>query len=135
MTPPWRGPRSRQTPPEGLARVREAADIRIEFLKTRKPVIIELERGFHARRKEDSFDAMPTLLVVEGFRFFFFSWEGTEPPHVHVEKGDGYAKLWLSPVLLVYARGLTRAEIRRIRELTHEHAKDFLKRWNEHIRR
>ena len=36
---------------------------------------------------------MPRLLVVEGFRFFFFSGKGTEPPHVHVEKGDGYAKL------------------------------------------
>jgi hypothetical protein len=31
--------------------------------------------------------AVPTLLVVEGFRFFFFSREGTEPRHVHVEKG------------------------------------------------
>jgi len=27
---------------------------------------------------------MPTLLRVEGFRFFFFSNEGQEPPHVHV---------------------------------------------------
>ena len=78
---------------------------------------------------------MPRLLVVEGFRFFFFSGEGTEPPHVHVEKGDGYAKLWLSPVELVYARGLTRAETRRIRELTYEHAEDFLERWNEYFRR
>jgi hypothetical protein len=36
---------------------------------------------------------MPTLLRVEGFRFFFFSNEGQEPPHVHVSKGDGLAKL------------------------------------------
>jgi hypothetical protein len=39
---------------------------------------------------------MPTLLRVEGFRFFFFSNEGQEPPHVHVSKGDGVAKLWLT---------------------------------------
>jgi Domain of unknown function (DUF4160) len=32
---------------------------------------------------------MPTLLRIEGFRFFFYSSEGQEPPHVHVEKGDG----------------------------------------------
>lgn len=76
---------------------------------------------------------MPTLLDVEGFRFFFFSREGTEPPHVHVEKGDGRAKLWLSPVELVYARGLTRAETRRIRELTSEHAEDFLEKWRRHF--
>jgi hypothetical protein len=32
---------------------------------------------------------MPTLLRVEGFRFFFYSGERQEPPHDHVEKGDG----------------------------------------------
>jgi hypothetical protein len=41
---------------------------------------------------------MPTLLNIEGFRFYFFSNEGTEPAHVHVEKGDGTAKFWLNPV-------------------------------------
>jgi hypothetical protein len=34
---------------------------------------------------------MPTVLVVDGFRFFFFSNEGFEPPHIHVEKGDSHA--------------------------------------------
>ena len=29
---------------------------------------------------------MPRLLYVDGFRFFFFSREGHEPPHVHVER-------------------------------------------------
>jgi uncharacterized protein DUF4160 len=46
---------------------------------------------------------MPTLLRIEGFRFFFYSSERQEPPHVHVEKGDGEAKLWLQPVELVYS--------------------------------
>ena len=44
--------------------------------------------------------SVPTLLLVDGYRFFFFSNEGTEPPHVHVERGDGYAKFWLEPVEL-----------------------------------
>lgn len=29
---------------------------------------------------------MPTILRLLGFRFFFYSNEGTEPAHVHVEK-------------------------------------------------
>jgi uncharacterized protein DUF4160 len=29
---------------------------------------------------------MPTILRWKGFRFFFFSNEGDEPPHVHAEK-------------------------------------------------
>lgn len=41
---------------------------------------------------------MPTVLTVEGFRFFFYSNENDEPPHVHVEKAEGTAKIWLSPV-------------------------------------
>lgn len=78
---------------------------------------------------------MPTLLLAEGFRFHFFSLEGSEPPHVHVRKGGGKAKFWLSPVELVHSRGLTKAELRRARELTEEHAQDFLERWQEYFHR
>src|SRR2546422_4436360 len=49
--------------------------------------------------------------------FCFSSSEGQEPPHVHVSKGDGTAKLWLVPVELAYTQGLTPAELRRGREL------------------
>ncbi len=52
---------------------------------------------------------MPTLLRIEGFRFFFYSSERQEPPHVHVEKGDGEAKLWLQPVDLSTRTGSPRA--------------------------
>ena len=49
---------------------------------------------------------MPTVLRLGPFRFFFFSNEGTEPPHVHVERGDGHGKFWLDPVALVVAKDL-----------------------------
>ena len=46
---------------------------------------------------------MPSVLRVSGFRFFFFSNEGNEPPHIHVNMRrvmqsfgwHGYA--WLIP--------------------------------------
>ncbi len=78
---------------------------------------------------------MPTLLVVDGFRFHFFSREGTEPPHVHVSKGDANAKLWLQPVRLDFSEGFNPSEIRRIRELTFEHQIEFLQWWNEYFSR
>jgi hypothetical protein len=78
---------------------------------------------------------VPSVLQVEGFRFFFFSDERQEPPHVHVEKGDGAAKLWLQPVQIAYTYKLTRPEIRRIRELTFQHQATFVERWNEHFGR
>ena len=40
--------------------------------------------------------AMPTVLRVDGYRFYFFSREGQEPPHIHVEQAERYAKFWLN---------------------------------------
>jgi hypothetical protein len=77
--------------------------------------------------------AVPTVLVVDGFRFFFFSNEGTEPPHIHVERGDGYAKFWLDPVDLVEVYGLKTAELRRARLLVIQHRLEFRERWREHF--
>ena len=37
---------------------------------------------------------MPTLAVQDGFKFFFYANEH-EPKHVHVSKGDDYAKVEL----------------------------------------
>ena len=41
---------------------------------------------------------MPTVLREAGYRFYFYSRENDEPPHIHVEHGDKLAKYWLEPV-------------------------------------
>ena len=43
---------------------------------------------------------MPTVEKFKGYRFFFFSNEGHEPPHIHVESAEKYGKFWLEPVIL-----------------------------------
>ena len=42
---------------------------------------------------------MPTVFRERGFRFFFYSNQGSprEPIHIHVEKNDVEAKFWLHP--------------------------------------
>jgi len=61
---------------------------------------------------------MPTILRKDGFRFFFFSREGTEPPHIHVEQAERYAKFWLEPaVLLEESRGFHSSDLLRIHNL------------------
>jgi hypothetical protein len=30
---------------------------------------------------------MPTIFRLDGYRFYFYSHEPNEPPHVHVDKG------------------------------------------------
>ena len=39
---------------------------------------------------------MPTVLRWNGYRFYFFSNEGSEPPHIHVDKAGHTAKYWLN---------------------------------------
>jgi hypothetical protein len=40
---------------------------------------------------------MPTIWRERGFRFYFWSNERDEPPHIHARAGDAYAKVWLGP--------------------------------------
>jgi hypothetical protein len=76
---------------------------------------------------------MPTVLAVSGLRFFFYSLEGSEPPHVHVERGQSAAKFWLAPVELARSRGFRSHEITRIRAIVIEHRVRFEEAWNEHF--
>ena len=61
--------------------------------------------------------AMPTGLRVGPYRFFFYSADREEPPHVHVDRETKRAKFWLNPVRLHESRGFNRAEINRMKEL------------------
>ncbi len=76
---------------------------------------------------------MPTVLRVGRFRFFFFSNEGQEPPHIHVKAGGDEAKFSLSPVLLAVNYGFNGRELREIQDLIEEHEDDLLEAWNEHL--
>lgn len=74
---------------------------------------------------------MPTVLRVDGYRFFFFSNEGNEPPHIHVQSAENYAKFWLEPPQLVTNGGYTSRELRRIGELVEQYRTLFLEAWHE----
>ena len=47
---------------------------------------------------------MPTVLRIGRFRFYFFSNEGEEPPHIHIKAAEDQAKFWLDPIVLATAR-------------------------------
>jgi len=76
---------------------------------------------------------MPTAVLIGPFRFFFFSNEGTEPPHIHVESGDHYAKFWLEPLQLARSLGYDARELNEIRKLVLEHTPLFKEKWHEHF--
>ena len=76
---------------------------------------------------------MPTILRIKGYRFFFFSLEGCEPAHVHIEKGDKIAKFWLRPVNLASSSGFRSHELTEMRAIVIKHSEKFLEKWNEHF--
>lgn len=76
---------------------------------------------------------MPTILLSGGYRFFFYSLEGSEPPHVHVERAEDVAKFWIAPVELAESHGFRSNELKRLRSLVIEHRETFLEAWNAHF--
>lgn len=76
---------------------------------------------------------MPTVLRSGGYRFFFYSLDNDEPPHVHVERGDQVAKYWLEPVELASSRRFRSHELSSLRALVLRHRQAFLRAWHEHF--
>lgn len=75
---------------------------------------------------------MPTVLRSGPYRFFFYSADCDEPPHIHVERDENEAKFWLDPVSEAYNWGFPAAEIRKIRKLVEENLNTLLRAWHEH---
>jgi hypothetical protein len=76
---------------------------------------------------------MPTVLRVGPYRFFFYSGDGNEPPHIHVERDRSVAKFWLDPVSLARSSGYGRVEIRQVARLVDGHAYTLLEAWNDYF--
>ena len=74
---------------------------------------------------------MPTIHRQQGCRFFFFSMEGTEPAHVHVEQAGKYAKFRLDGATLARNRGFASHELTVIRRLVEQNRETFEEKWHE----
>jgi Domain of unknown function (DUF4160) len=72
---------------------------------------------------------MPTVLRFGPYRFYFFSAELNEPPHVHVARDELRAKFWLEPIELARNSGFSDRELRRIREIIENHKDELLETW------
>jgi hypothetical protein len=78
---------------------------------------------------------MPTALRSGPYRFFFYSADGIEPPHIHVARDDAIAKFWLQPVRLKESSGFRPHETRQIQGIITDHLDVILTAWHEHFRR
>jgi hypothetical protein len=76
---------------------------------------------------------VPTILRVGGYRFYFYSHEPNEPPHVHVDKGEASLKAWLKPVALARNLGFRAHELNVILTLVREHETALSEAWHEYF--
>jgi hypothetical protein len=73
---------------------------------------------------------MPTVLRYGPYRFFFYSEEGTEPPHVHIEAAERRAKYWLEPIEAVWNDGFRSGEMKEIEKLIEDSIDSILEAWH-----
>jgi hypothetical protein len=76
---------------------------------------------------------MPTLLIQDGFKFFFYANEHL-PCHIHVVKGGNYAKIELEN-LTVVENYFSNAELNKVLSITKENKEIFIRKWNEYFKR
>jgi hypothetical protein len=76
---------------------------------------------------------MPTLLRWKGYRFFFSSADGWEPPHVHVAKDGKEAKVWLNDLGVAVKSGLFCRELGEIIRKARDQRVTFQEAWNDHF--
>ena len=69
---------------------------------------------------------MPTIARIGPFRFFFYSNEGTEPPHVHVKHERKLARFWLDPVALASSGRFSPPELRALERIVVENRERFM---------
>jgi hypothetical protein len=76
---------------------------------------------------------VPTVLRWNGYRFYFFSNEGDEPPHIHVDKGGATAKFWLADASVARGIGFSNREISQLSDKVREQQAAFLEAWRAYF--
>jgi hypothetical protein len=75
---------------------------------------------------------VPTVMIVYGFRFFFYSRE-EERMHIHVEFQGSVAKVWLDTFEIGENYGLKQYQLNEIQKITRKYEKVFKKAWISHF--
>ena len=76
---------------------------------------------------------MPRIRGIPGpYRFFFTSFDCSEPLHVHAEREDKTCKFWLEPLELARTHGFSARELNLIRRLIGTYLAAILETWYEH---
>ena len=77
---------------------------------------------------------MPTILLMLGWRFFFYSNELNEPIHIHCRKGGAEARYWLDvqafEAIEANSYSMSPADKRTVRSIIYQHFDYIVSEWN-----
>lgn len=76
---------------------------------------------------------MPTILRIGAYRFYFYSHEPNEPPHIHIDRDNLTAKFWLQSVSLAQNIGFPAKELRKLQSMVIENQTQLLEAWYEYF--
>jgi len=78
---------------------------------------------------------VPTILIIFGWRLFFYANEGNEPPHVHCRNGEKECKYWLDlediNIEEEFSYNMSQKDHREIKKIIYNHFEYIETQWNE----
>jgi hypothetical protein len=82
---------------------------------------------------------MPTILLIDGWRFYFYSNENKEPFHIHCRKAEKEGKYWLNDksfdVKEAFTYAMSSVDKRIVRKILFENFEYFKKEWERFERK
>jgi hypothetical protein len=76
---------------------------------------------------------VPTILLILGWRLFFYSNENEEPIHIHCRKNDMECKYWLKSEIFAleeaYAYNMSPRDTREIRKIIFDNFEYIEQQW------
>ena len=77
---------------------------------------------------------MPTILLILGWRLFFYANEGNEPIHVHCQKAEKECKYWLDresfDINEAYSYNMSSRDKREVRKIIFDHFEHIEHEWD-----
>jgi formylmethanofuran dehydrogenase subunit A len=78
---------------------------------------------------------MPTILLIDGWRFFFYANERNEPIHIHCRKAEKECKYWLDvdnfDVIESYTYNMNNKDKRIVKKMIFEYFEVIEKSWDD----
>jgi len=78
---------------------------------------------------------VPTVLVLLGWRLFFYANEGNEPIHIHCRNADKECKFWIDvenfDIQEAFAFNMSPKDKRQIRKIIFEHFDHIVAQWEQ----